>query len=130
MEKARVLVTGFPAFAGGEHNISQQIVTELNRIGSSEVVVASPPRVHLDGRPEQDDMIRTVVVEWQTDVLACDREGADRTAARLSASDWQAVLHLGLCDSCKVPRLERVASNELRMRVSDNSGRRIVDGII
>ena len=108
-----VLVTGFEPFGGNDTNISQRVVNRLQ--GSHQLV--NPWTAH------------SFPVHVETEVLTVDAEGAQRTAARVkNGQRWDAILHVGLCESCDVPRLERLAQDRLHMRIPDNNGRQINDG--
>ncbi|MEC8631947.1 MAG: NUDIX domain-containing protein [Candidatus Thermoplasmatota archaeon] len=109
----KVLVTGFEPFGGNATNISQDVVHRLQ--GSRQLV-----------NPWTS---QTFPVHVETDVLTVDADGAKRTAARVeNGQRWDAILHVGLCESCDVPRLERLAQDRLHMRIPDNEGRQINDG--
>lgn len=106
----RVLVTGFEPFGGNQTNISQEVARAM------------------DGRrtvrcPWTD---QPLLIDVETDVLTVDADGAQRTAQRIQRGEhWDAILHLGLCESCEQPRVERLAHDWLNMRLPDNRGRRI-----
>jgi len=111
----RVLITGFEPFGGHDTNISQLVVSGMS------------------GR-------RTLRCPWQgaalnvvaeVDTLSVDARGAQRTAERLLRGErWDAILHVGLCDTCEVPRIERLAQDKLDMRLPDNAGRRLTGSVI
>ncbi|MDP6200507.1 MAG: hypothetical protein QF531_07000, partial [Candidatus Poseidonia sp.] len=85
----KVLVTGFEPFGGNATNISQDVVDRLHRSGQ----LVNPWTA------------QTFRVHVETDVLTVDAEGAIRTAARVeNGQRWDAILHVGLCESCDVPR--------------------------
>ena len=106
----RVLVTGFEPFGDHRTNISQRVV---DRMGGQ----------HVLHHPWADE---TFPVHVEVDVLPVDVHGAQRTAQRLrEGSTWDAILHVGLCESCDVPRLERIARDRLDMRIPDNLGRQV-----
>ena len=109
----KVLVTGFEPFGGNAKNISQDVVHRLQ--GS--LLLVDPWTAH------------SFPVHVETDVLTVDADGAKRTADRINNGQcWNAILHVGLCESCDVPRLERLAHDRLHMRIPDNKGRQINDG--
>ena len=111
----RVLLTGFEPFGGNERNISADVVHSLQGMMS----LANP----CGGE--------TVVVEIETDVLSVDEAGSKKTAERVEkGASWDAILHLGLCEQCDVPRLERLARDAIDMRIPDNSGRSIKGGVV
>ena len=133
MRRRKVLVTGFPPFAGGIDNISQNVVEALSSLGSSIVQIPTTPRVDEKGSPLLESENDRVIIEWETELLSCDEMGSRWTAERIASFDCDAILHLGLCTACSVPRFERFAENRLDMRIKDNSGRKcsnisIVDG--
>ena len=111
----RILLTGFEPFGTHEHNISASVVQELQ----GALNIQNP------WTGEQNAWV------CETDVLSVDVHGAVKTANRLEEGEhWDAILHLGLCDQCVVPRFERLAQDRLDMRIPDNLGRQILDGTI
>ncbi len=124
MRRRKVLVTGFPPFSGGIDNISQNVIDALSSIGSSMVQIPTTPRVDEQGSPLLSSENDRVIIEWETELLSCDEAGSRWTAERISSLDCDAILHLGLCNECHVPRLESLAVNRLEMRIEDNSGRK------
>ena len=46
---------------------------------------------------------------------------------KLEHREWDAILHLGLCGECTVPRIELRAQDRLNMKIPDNSGRQVSD---
>lgn len=108
-----VLVTGFEPFGENATNISQGVV---NRLQESHQLV-------------NPWTTQSFPVHVETDVLTVDADGAQRTAVRVSnGQQWDAILHVGLCESCDVPRVERLAQDRLHMRIPDNKGRQINNG--
>ena len=106
-----VLITGFEPFGGHETNISQLVVSRM-----------AGPRTLVC--PWTNELLQ---VRVEVDVLPVDSSGARRTAGRLHKGEqWDAILHVGLCDSCEVPRIERLAQDKLNMRMPDNAGRHVV----
>lgn len=106
----RVLVTGFVPFGDHATNISQTVASAME----GRRLTTCPWSKH-----EQWAMV-------EVDILTVDDAGAQRTANRLrSGENWDAILHLGLCESCENPRIERLASDWLDMRMPDNAGRQI-----
>ncbi len=107
----KVLITGFEPFGGHATNISQLVVSRM----------AGHRNLACPWTAES----LTIIVE--IDVLPVDSMGAQRTASRLRKGErWDAILHVGLCDSCDVPRIERLAQDKLNMRMPDNAGRHVV----
>ena len=110
----RLLVTGFEPFGGAEVNISQDVLSALQ----SETIL-NDPWAHLRSSPSSP-----VKVELERLVLSVDEAGSLHVAKRLAAGEsWDAILHLGVCGTCTVPRLETRAQDLLDMRIADNSGR-------
>ena len=104
----KVLVTGFEPFGGHPENISQDVA---QRFMAVETV--------------QDPWTGEVLpVACETAILSVDAAGSMDIAGRLEDGEsWDAILHLGLCERCDVPRIERLARDVLDMRIPDNAGR-------
>ena len=128
MRRGRILVTGYPAFGGGSRNISQEIVERLANSASEGITIPIGPRVHADGNPSQ--LEEELEVEWVVQLLSCDEDGSRWTADRVNSLACDAILHLGLCNTCEIPRLEQVAKNILDMRIEDNSGRCRINEVV
>ncbi len=106
----RVLVTGFEPFGGHDTNVSQTVALRLN--GARTVVC-----------PWTDASVK---LEVDVAILPVDDSGAEATAQRIRNGErWDAILHLGLCESCVEPRVERLAHDWLNMRIPDNQGRQV-----
>jgi pyrrolidone-carboxylate peptidase/8-oxo-dGTP pyrophosphatase MutT (NUDIX family) len=106
----RVLVTGFEPFGGNNTNVSQTVALRLSGVRT---VLC----------PWSDT---SVEVEVDVAILPVDELGADATAQRIrNGEQWDAILHLGLCESCLEPRVERLAHDWLSMRIPDNRGRQV-----
>jgi len=104
-----ILVTGFTAF--GSHAVNR---TEA-------LALAIPEVLHLEGGIHTVDvMVLDVTFQGATTVSSLVEGG----------STWDLILHFGLCDSCDVLRIERIARNELRMRIPDNDGRQVLESRI
>ena len=110
----RVLLTGFGPFGSHEINPTESIVSTFPTIlpiknpfgpGSSEVSI-------------------------EKRILAVDQQGSIWTAKELELREWDAILHLGLCGECTMPRLELLAEDKLDMRIPDNSGRQETDVVL
>jgi mutator protein MutT len=117
MSVKSVLVTGFEPFGGHVANVSGEVAKGLGLLEA----------LHHPWSQEQFPVAVTV------DVLSVDAEGARRTAKRLkNGEQYDAVLHLGLCERCEVPQIEVLARDRLEMRIPDNLGRQVrnttVDG--
>ena len=111
----KVLVTGFEPFGGHVTNISQTVASTME----GRRKLACP----------WDGSTLDVVVD--VDILPVDSRGAHRTAERLRKGEaWDAVLHVGLCETCEQPRIERLARDKLHMRLPDNAGRQVTDATI
>ena len=110
-----VLITGFEPFGDHETNISQLVVSGM---AGTRLLFCPWTGSNLH-------------IKVETDVLTVDSKGAQRTSDRLlSGEHWDAILHVGLCDSCEVPRIERLAQDTLNMRLPDNAGRQVVEATI
>ena len=118
MSMARVLVTGFEPFGSHERNISQDVVESLPK----QLECIDPWQ---DLRQHSEVPIN---IQIETKVLSVDATGSVEIAHRLlNGEHWDAILHIGQCDSCSIPRFETRAQDRLAMRIPDNDGRRIVD---
>ena len=95
-----ILVTGFEPF--GEHlvNVSGLIASELH---GSEV------RGH----------------KIESHVLSVDYEGSMLTSNLLDETNFAAIIHLGIAENSRNPRIETRAKDILDFRIPDNSGRQI-----
>lgn len=112
----RILVTGFEPF--GEHleNISSQIVEVL-----PQQLVLDDPWSAL--RETKKQSLHATV---ETRILTVDEAGSLEVSNAIGEGmKWDAILHLGLCESCQIPRIETRAQDHLDMRIPDNSGRQV-----
>ncbi len=110
MSVKSVLVTGFEPFGGHTKNVSAEVARQLSDL--TEVV-----------HPWTGT---SVPVSVTMDVLSVDRSGACKTAARIrNGETYDAILHLGLCERCEHPQIERLARDRLDMRIPDNLGRQV-----
>lgn len=112
----RVLVTGFEIFSHHQRNISADIirVLELKERSFSKL---------LSGEP--------VEIQWDCRILGVDEAGTRLVANEIEdGSEWEAIIQLGLCESCEFPRIEERATNSLAFRIADNSGRIIKAGTV
>ena len=99
-------MTGFEPFASHEENISQQIIDSLSSESQK-------------------------FYSLETDLLTVDEKGSRRTSERINKGEkFHAILHLGFSESTKNIRLERLAKNQYKMEIPDNSGRQITKGVI
>ena len=115
MGTRRILVTGFEPFGPHESNPSQEVTLGLEGLH----VVADP-----NGGVG-------IEIEITPRILTVDRFGAIETAEALySGEKWDAILHMGLCESCVLPRLEQRAQNCVNMRIPDNGGRMLKDTLV
>jgi pyrrolidone-carboxylate peptidase/8-oxo-dGTP pyrophosphatase MutT (NUDIX family) len=107
-----VLITGFEPFGGHTTNISATVAVIL---GSVRSIL----------NPWTDE---TVDLEVTARVLPVDANGARDSAERWRSGErWDAILHMGLCESCELPRVERLARDQLHMRIPDNQGRQCTE---
>jgi 8-oxo-dGTP diphosphatase len=111
----RVLLTGFEPFGGSDVNVSMDVVNAL----TDSLVLEDPwSTVRTSSKP--------ISVELERLVLSVDSAGSMVVANRIASGEtWDAVLHLGVCGSCTVPRLETLAADRLAMRIPDNAGRKV-----
>lgn len=118
---ARVLVTGFEPFGDNSRNISMEVLSQL------------PSFLHFvdpwkDVRATEIEPIHTKI---ETKILPVDELGANTVSNLLTSGEvWDVIVHLGLCESCEVPRVEIRAQNKMSMRITDNSGRQIIEGLL
>ena len=111
----KVLITGFEPFGGHQRNISAEVAQLLSGLQT----VADP---------WTGDALHLLC---ETSILSVDVDGSLATANRWRAGErWDAILHLGLCEQCETPRIERLARDHINMRLPDNAGRQLVDDVI
>ena len=114
----RVLVTGFEPFANHSRNISGDLVNHLAEICS----LVDPWKDIRNYELENIDLVIDKVI------LTVDQKGSVLTSEKLVAGErWDAIIHLGLCESCEQSRLEITAQNKLAMGIEDNSGRKVIE---
>ena len=115
---ARILVTGFEPFGDHNSNISMDILENV----PENVTISDPWHNSRDRTlPNQQIVIEKMI-------LTVDNDGSNTIANRLDQGEiWDAIIHLGLCESCEKIRLETTAKNVLNMRICDNSGRMVKD---
>ena len=117
----RILVTGFEPFGEHAENISSQIVEAL------------PQQIQLEDpwsalRENKKQSLQAII---ETRILTVDEAGSLHTSSAVEKGDrWDAILHLGLCESCQIPRIETLARDHLDMRIPDNSGRQVSNQVI
>ena len=118
---ARILVTGFEPFGAHQRNISSEMLEQL------------PSTLRLND-PWSDVRQYTVApldVTIETRVLSVDEAGSAEISSALEQGEyWDAILHLGLCESCQIPRIETLAQDRIEMRIPDNNGRQLRDQTI
>tara|TARA_X000001036_G_scaffold169291_1_gene160216 strand:- start:17188 stop:18357 length:1170 start_codon:yes stop_codon:yes gene_type:complete len=108
MGTLRILVTGFEPFGTHQYNPSQEVALGIE----------GPHQLSIAG---SETPINAEIISR---VLTVDERGAIQTANSLASGEsWDAILHIGLCDSCILPRVEQRAQQCLSMRIPDNSGR-------
>ena len=114
----RILVTGFEPFGIHNSNISKEILEDV----PEQVTISDPWHDSRDRKlPNQQIVIEKMI-------LTVDHDGSNTIANRLEQGEiWDAIIHLGLCESCEKIRLETTAKNVLDMRICDNSGRMVKD---
>ena len=115
---AQVLVTGFEPFGSNARNISMEVLSKLPRF-----VNCNDPWKEL-----RESELPYVSAEITTMLLSVDELGSNTVANLIeSGSEWDFIVHVGLCESCTVPRIETRAQNKLDMRIPDNAGRHLTD---
>jgi mutator protein MutT len=115
---ARVLVTGFEPFGTHQRNISSEVVREL-----PSNIRMNDPWADLRQKPA-----KSLDISIETRVLSVDEAGSTEIASALhQGQNWDAILHIGLCESCRIPRLETLAQDRIDMRIPDNKGRQIME---
>ena len=110
----RILVTGFEVFSNHSSNISQDLILAL------------PEKILIDDPWKESRYynLESQEIELEKEILTVDFNGSKRISKRIeSGESWDAIIHLGLCESCLIPRVELVASNILDMKIPDNLGR-------
>lgn len=113
---ARVLLTGFEPFGKHHENISQDVANSI----SKRILVTDP------WSDLREKTALPIDVYIETRILSVDEKGSLNVADSLQKGEqWDAILHVGLCDSCEIPRLESRAQDILDMKISDNDGRHI-----
>jgi len=116
---ARVLVTGFEPFGDNSRNISMEVLSQIPKL----LDFIDP---WTDLRASEMEPIHASI---ETKILSVDEKGANIVSNLLSSGEtWDAIVHLGLCESCEVPKIETRAQNKMSMRIPDNSGRKISEG--
>jgi len=115
MEPLKVLLTGYVPFGGHSTNISQDVAFALSGIHEF---------IGKTGVPNY-------TVQIESAILSVDEVGSQSTRKRIEIGhSWDCIVHLGLCEKCDVPRIERRAQDQLAMRIPDNSGRHIMQGML
>lgn len=94
----RVLVTGFEPFGNHIENISQIVATSL------------------DGEKIRGHTIDSLI-------LKVSQDGARTVSKLLETKNYAAIVHIGLAESAKFPRIELLARDLLDFSIPDNSGR-------
>jgi len=116
---ARVLVTGFEPFGDNSRNISMEVLSQLPSF-----MDFIDPWAGL--RATEIEPVHAMV---ETKILPVDELGANTVSNLLTSGEvWDVIVHLGLCESCVVPKIETRAQNKISMRIPDNSGRQISEG--
>lgn len=116
----RVLLTGFEPFGGSNVNVSMDVVNTL-----PDTMVVDDPWSALRA------LSKPMNVELERLVLSVDTAGSMTVANRIASGEsWDAVLHLGVCGTCTVPRLETLAADRLAMRIPDNGGRQVASATL
>ena len=102
-----ILLTGFEPFGGSDVNVSMDVVNAFEK----RILIEDPWKDLGPSRP-------SLAVDVERSILSVDREGSLKVAKRIdNGESWSAILHLGVCGSCSVPRIETVAEDRLAMRI-------------
>lgn len=116
MSMAKILLTGFEPFGDNSTNISQQILN----IFDTTLEISDPWYAARNNMSGKENI--SLVVEKQ--LLTVDEVGSKIVANRIiNGEHWDAVIHMGLCESCDFVRFETRAQNLIDMRIPDNKGR-------
>ena len=113
---AKILVTGFEPFSSHSRNISGDLLEILEQ----RQTISDP------WKDTREYELKEINIFLETELLSVDQKGSTRISQKLSqGSHWDAIIHIGLCSSCDIPKIELLAKNILDMTVEDNSGRRL-----
>jgi len=105
MRKPKVLITGFEPFDNSSYNISQKLVSEIERLELNNL-------------------------EINTKILTVDEEGSKKVSELILVEDFDFILHLGYSKTTRKIHLESRAVNKINMSIKDNSGREIKQGFV
>ncbi|MBJ99533.1 MAG: hypothetical protein CMB48_00785 [Euryarchaeota archaeon] len=105
MRKPKVLLTGFEPFDNSSFNISEKLVTEIERLNLNEY-------------------------EIKTKILTVNEEGSKIVSELIPYEDYDFILHLGFSNNAKKIHLESRAVNKINMNIKDNSGRELKNKLI
>lgn len=112
-----ILLTGFEPFGGSDVNVSMDVVNAFDQ----QILVDDPWKNMALSRP-------SMTIDVERSILPVDREGTLSVAKRIANGEtWSAIVHLGVCGLCSVPRIETVAEDRLAMRIPDNGGRQVAE---
>ena len=101
-----VLITGYPKFSNFEYNVSEKMLSLLEKIDFGKIKIL-------------------------TELLSVDEFGSNLTANRIKSGEtFDIIIHLGFSSKSKKVRFEKYAYNEYKMSHPDNSGRCISNGEI
>ncbi len=113
---ARILLTGFEPFGDNPENVSEKI---LNMIESA-IIISDP---WYDSRKSKTTYPE-IEVTIEKQLLTVDQAGSVLISDRISNGEkWDAIVHMGLCESCDSIQFETTAKNLLDMKIPDNLGR-------
>ena len=110
-----VLVTGFVPFGDHSRNISQDVLHTL----PDNFTIENP------WKSSTEQLVKTVKLDKL--LLEVDEIGASTVSKMVDreASNYDIIIHLGLCAKCESVSIETKANPLLNMRIPDNSGRHI-----
>lgn len=116
----RVLVTGFVPFANHSTNISQDV---LNALPDYFTIKNPWPN-------STEQLAKTVNLDKL--ILDVDEKGASTVSRMIdkNPSNYDLIIHLGLCANCELVSIETKANPLLNMSVPDNSGRHVSNHLL
>ena len=115
-----ILLTGFEPFGGSDVNVSMDVVNAFEK----QILVEDPWNDFALSRP-------SLTVDVERSILSVDSDGSLNVSKRIEKGEsWSAILHLCVCGTCLVPRIETVAEDRLAMRIPDNGGRQVAESTL
>jgi|TARA_B100001758_G_C18404014_1_gene610827 8-oxo-dGTP diphosphatase len=103
MRKPKVLITGFEPFDKSSFNISEKLVSEIEKLEIKDV-------------------------ELKTKILTVDEQGSKFVSELILLEDFDFILHMGFSRKAQKIHIESRAVNKINMNIKDNYGRVIKNG--